>query len=300
MLVARFFTGVGSSTYSTLVGGVISDVYRPWERNVPMAIFSGGALAGIGLGPLVCGFIGQFSTWRWVFWHQVISNAVLVGCFMYFVPETRESILLRTECDSLNKWVQELEHDNFAYFNLSRVENCGHQAARRVRWTLGDTEGGDLKIDLLSLIATSLARPFVMLYREPIVTYLSLWATFSWSVLYIALAAIPLMFADVYGFTLSQANFRLCCRLHWPNARHHHLYRPGSLVRALAANKRDREPATGEQALFHLRRELSPPCWAFHVWMDRKAGRALGRADHCHRDCYGWHLHHLFVRLQLP
>lgn len=207
MLVARFFAGVGSSTYSTLVGGVISDVYRPWERNVPMAIFSGGALAGIGLGPLVCGFIGEYSSWRWVFWHQVIANALLVGCFVYFVPETRESILLSRECHRLNKWAEKLEHSDLACFDLSQVENCGYKAARRVRWTLGDTEGGgDAKFDLLSLIATSLSRPFVMLYREPIVTYLSTWATFSWSVLYIALAVIPLMFADVYGFSLSEAN----------------------------------------------------------------------------------------------
>lgn len=171
-----------------------------------MAIFSGGALAGIGLGPLVCGFIAELSTWRWVFWHQVIANAVLVGCFMCFVPETRESILLRWECDRLNKWAQQLEHADLVYFDLSRVENCGYKAARKVRWTLGDTEEGEDNLDLLSLIATSLSRPFVMLYREPIVTYLSLWATFSWSVLYIALAVIPLMFADVYEFSLSQAN----------------------------------------------------------------------------------------------
>lgn len=208
MLVARFFTGVGSSTYSTLVGGVISDIYRPWERNVPMAIFSAGALAGIGLGPLVCGFIGEFSTWRWVFWHQVIANAVLVGCFMCFVPETRESILLRRECDRLNKWAQELERGDLVCFDVSQVENRGHQIVRTVRWTIGDAEegGADLNVNIASLIAISLSRPFVMLYREPIVTYLSLWATFSWSVLYIALAVIPLMFADVYGFSLSEAN----------------------------------------------------------------------------------------------
>lgn len=208
MLVARFFTGVGSSTYSTLVGGVISDTYRPWERNVPMAIFSAGGLAGIGLGPLVCGFIGEFSTWRWVFWHQAIANAVLVGCFMCFVPETWESILLRRECDRLNKWAQELERGDLMCFDVSQAENRGHQIARTVRWTLGDAEegGANLNVNIASLIAISLSRPFVMLYREPIVTYLSLWATFSWSVPYIALAVIPLMFADVYGFSLSEAN----------------------------------------------------------------------------------------------
>ena len=39
MLVARFFVGVGSSTFATLVGGIIADIYHSKIRNVPMCIF---------------------------------------------------------------------------------------------------------------------------------------------------------------------------------------------------------------------------------------------------------------------
>ena len=53
MLVARFFLGVGGSTFSTMVGGVISDIYHTEDRNTPMALFSGAALFGTGLGPVV-------------------------------------------------------------------------------------------------------------------------------------------------------------------------------------------------------------------------------------------------------
>lgn len=41
MLVARFFVGVGGSTFSTMVGGIVSDIYQPEERNTPMALFAG-------------------------------------------------------------------------------------------------------------------------------------------------------------------------------------------------------------------------------------------------------------------
>ena len=41
MLAARFFAGVGGSTFSTMVGGVISDIYHKEDRNAPMALFSG-------------------------------------------------------------------------------------------------------------------------------------------------------------------------------------------------------------------------------------------------------------------
>ena len=68
MLVARFFAGVGGSTFSTMVGGVVSDVYQSEDRNKPMALFAGAALMGTGLGPLCSGFIAQHLLWRWVFY----------------------------------------------------------------------------------------------------------------------------------------------------------------------------------------------------------------------------------------
>lgn len=48
MIVARFFVGCGSSVFSTMVGGVISDLYHAEDRNTPMAIYSGGVLVGTG------------------------------------------------------------------------------------------------------------------------------------------------------------------------------------------------------------------------------------------------------------
>lgn len=51
MLAARLFTGVGGSTFSTMVGGVISDIYHHQDRSAPMALFAGAAILGTGLGP---------------------------------------------------------------------------------------------------------------------------------------------------------------------------------------------------------------------------------------------------------
>lgn len=46
MLVARFFLGVGGSTFSTMVGGVVSDMYHTADRNLPMTLFAGKSLGG--------------------------------------------------------------------------------------------------------------------------------------------------------------------------------------------------------------------------------------------------------------
>lgn len=48
MLVSRFLAGCASSTFSTMVGGVVSDIYVAKERNTAMTLFTSGALFGTG------------------------------------------------------------------------------------------------------------------------------------------------------------------------------------------------------------------------------------------------------------
>lgn len=65
LLVARFLEGAASSTFSSTVGGVVADIYEAKDRNTPMTLFTGAALFGTGLGPLVSGFIAENVEWRW-------------------------------------------------------------------------------------------------------------------------------------------------------------------------------------------------------------------------------------------
>lgn len=65
LLVARFLEGAASSTFSSTVGGVVADIYQAKDRNTPMTLFTGAALFGTGLGPLVSGFIAENTNWRW-------------------------------------------------------------------------------------------------------------------------------------------------------------------------------------------------------------------------------------------
>ncbi|PYI25304.1 MFS general substrate transporter, partial [Aspergillus indologenus CBS 114.80] len=77
MLVARFFCGIGGSTFSTMVGGLMADIYHARYRNAPMAPFFWAALFGTGLGPLV---------------------------FLVFFRETRGPVILREKARRLNQW----------------------------------------------------------------------------------------------------------------------------------------------------------------------------------------------------
>lgn len=205
MLVVRFFTGVGGSTFSTMVGGVVSDIYHTEDRNTPMALFSGGALFGTGWGPLVCGFIAQNTSWRWIFYVQAMVNALAVALICATFKETRGSVLLSQKARALNKYYDTRESLGYTTLLLptrtsdDKLPSTPH----RIRWkTLEDEQRGSL----LSLIRVSLFRPFRLLLTEPVVFFFSLWVAFSWAVLYLTLAAIPLVFERNHGFSLQQAN----------------------------------------------------------------------------------------------
>lgn len=203
MLVVRFLVGVGGSTFSTMVGGVVSDIYHADDRNTPMALFSGAALFGTGWGPLVSGFIAQNLSWRWIFYLQTIMAAVMVAFICVIFKETRGSVLLSRKAKALNKWYDAREAAGYYGFNLPNPENPGSTISQRVRWKVkADEERASLK----TMIAVSLYRPFHLLFTEPVVFWFSLWVAFSWAVLYLTLAAIPLVFQRNHGFSLQQAN----------------------------------------------------------------------------------------------
>ncbi|PVI03349.1 MFS general substrate transporter [Periconia macrospinosa] len=241
MLVVRFFAGVGGSTFSTMgallplshnftsplllhlphftnnptptVGGVVSDIYHTADRNTPMAIFSGGALFGTGLGPLVSGFIAQNTSWRWIFYTQTISCSVCVGLICIVFKETRGSVLLSRKARALNKWYEAREQAGYYNFNMpvsasnsnstTSLESTPLHKIERIRWKVKEDEQ---RTSLTKSIGISLFRPFHLLFTEPVVFFFSLWVAFSWAVLYLTLAAIPLVFQTTHHFSLQTSN----------------------------------------------------------------------------------------------
>ncbi|EXJ91566.1 hypothetical protein A1O3_00114 [Capronia epimyces CBS 606.96] len=202
MLVARLFLGIGGSTFSTMVGGILADVWVTADRNTPMVLFTAATMFGTGLGPLVSGLVAQHLSWRWVFWIQVITSGTLVSLVTIFFKETRGSIILSRKARLLNKWYEKLEDAGALGMevNDSDPEKNG-QTALRIRWRVKTDED---RSSLGTMIAVSLYRPFHMLFTEPVVFWFSLWVAFSWAVLYLQFGSIPLVFAANHGFTLEQ------------------------------------------------------------------------------------------------
>ncbi|RYC54511.1 hypothetical protein CHU98_g11699 [Xylaria longipes] len=235
MLLARFFKGVGGSVFSTMVGGVISDLYDKEARNTPMALFSGSVLVGTGLGPLVSSVIVEASgpnsqTWKWVFWHQVIVDFILMIAVVVLFKESRGSVVLSRKAKTLNKWYEELEEKGFVGVWVQEsaspvlhppqrpASNCEKQPSatvrpplstegmklQRIRWT---TKADEERGAIITMICSSLTRPFHFLFTEPIVFFFSLWVSFAWAILYLTFGSVPLVFHRQYGFSIEQSGY---------------------------------------------------------------------------------------------
>jgi multidrug resistance protein len=208
MLIARFFAGVGSSTFATMVGGVVSDIYHTEDRNTPMAIYSGAALFGTGLGPLVSGFIAEYTLWRWVFYVQVILAGILTTAVIVFFQETRGSVLLSRKARALNKYYDEMEAAGQSEWDVGPLLSTIPETApskeaehERIRWkVLADEQ----RATIARMLYLSLTTPFHLLFTEPVVFFFSLWVAFAWAILYMSFDSIPLVFSTNHNFTISQ------------------------------------------------------------------------------------------------
>ncbi|KAJ6458107.1 MFS polyamine transporter [Mycena vitilis] len=179
VIIARFLQGAFGSTWATMVGGTIADLWTPRERGLPMAIFSAAALGGTGLGPLVAGWVEMNPNleWRWIQWIQMI----ITGFYSLFVPfvmsETRSSILL-------TRLAKRIRKDTGDHRYRARIE--------------------DERTSLATLIFISCTRPIHLLLTEPVVSAFSLWIGFLWGVMFCMIESIPGLFRDLHGFSIGQ------------------------------------------------------------------------------------------------
>jgi MFS family permease len=204
MLAARFFVGAGASVFSTMVGGVISDIYHTADRNTPMTQFSAGVLFGTGLGPFIMCVVAQHLHWRWIFWIQVIMDGALVVVLILCFKETRGSVLLSRKAKALNKWYEQRESVGYYGFKMQIDGDTEKIESQRIRWKVKSDEE---RTSLRQMITISCYRPFHLLITEPVVFFFSLWVSFAWAVLYLTFAAIPLVFATTHGFNLQQQGY---------------------------------------------------------------------------------------------
>ncbi|KAI1451385.1 MFS general substrate transporter [Annulohypoxylon moriforme] len=175
LLILRFFAGAFGSSPLTNAGGVIADMFPASERGQAMAVFAAAPFLGPVLGPIIGGFLGIGAGWRWVMGFLAAFSGALWILGALLVPETYAPVLLRKRADKLSKMTGK--------HYLSVIDRD------QGRMSLGES----FKI--------ALSRPWILLFREPIVFLMSLYMAIVYGTLYMLFAAFPIVYQQYRGWS---------------------------------------------------------------------------------------------------
>ncbi|KAB2571944.1 Efflux pump FUBT [Lasiodiplodia theobromae] len=198
VLVLRFLGGCFGASPFTNAAGVIADMFAARERGLAMSLFSAAPFMGPGssvfvgvvasssannttavLGPIVGGFIGESVGWRWIEGVMAILSGVVWVLGTFAAPETYAPVLLKRRAAKLSQMT------GMVY--LSKAEKD------RGPTTLG------------RVLQTNLLRPWVLLFREPIVFLLSLYMAVIYGTLYMLFGAYPIVYREQRGWSAGVA-----------------------------------------------------------------------------------------------
>ncbi|KLJ10410.1 hypothetical protein EMPG_14224 [Blastomyces silverae] len=174
LLLFRFFAGSFGSSPLTNAGGIIADMFSASERGFAMGLFALAPFLGPVLGPIIGGFLGMTEGWRWVQGFLAIFSGTLWIFGSFLVPETYAPVLLRKRAERLSKLTGKV------YRSKTDVD--------RGKITVGEA------------VRTSLLRPWILLFTEPIVFLLSTYMAIVYGTLYMLFAAFPIVYQQHRGW----------------------------------------------------------------------------------------------------
>lgn len=174
LIILRFFAGSFGSSPLTNAGGVIADMFPASQRGIAMSVFAAAPFLGPVLGPVIGGFLGMNAGWRWVEgFLGIFSGAVwIVGALT--IPETYAPVLLRRRAERLSKITGKVYRSKL------------------------DIDQG--KVSLKEAFKVSLSRPWILLFKEPIVLLLSIYMAIIYGTLYMLFAAFPIVYQQYRGW----------------------------------------------------------------------------------------------------
>ncbi|KAM0186107.1 hypothetical protein ACHAPI_011885 [Fusarium lateritium] len=174
LLVLRFLAGsIGSAPFSN-APAVIADMFDKSERGMAMCMFSGAPFLGPAIGPMAGGFLSQAGGWRWLHGLLAAFTGVTWITTTIFVPETYTPYILRKRAQYLSKLT------GHTYISILDADKPPASAAQQLR--------------------VALTRPWLLLFKEPIVLITSIYISIIYGTMYMCFAAFPIVFQRGRGW----------------------------------------------------------------------------------------------------
>ena len=178
LIASRLLAGFGASAVFSVASGVLGDVWSHEQRGRSIGYYILLPILGAAVGPILGGFITDYTSWRWMFWSTSVLQAVLtVGCIPV-VGESYAPLLLRRRARKLR-----LERGDSRYYAEIETKERGRSAAWKLR--------------------NALSRPFRLLLFHPVVQIQSVLSGINYGLLYIALSSFSTLFVTVYSESIS-------------------------------------------------------------------------------------------------
>ncbi|KAH7267330.1 major facilitator superfamily domain-containing protein [Fusarium redolens] len=175
LIVLRFFAGSFGSSPLTNAGGVIADMFDARERGLATALFAMAPFLGPTIGPIAGGFLGENEGWRWVEGMTAVFTGVVWIVNSLVIPETYAPYLLRRRAAVLSK--------------------------RTGKVYISKIDVGRPHTTIATQLKTAILRPWVLLFKEPIVLLTSLYMAIIYGTLYLCFAAFPIVFQKGRGWS---------------------------------------------------------------------------------------------------
>ncbi|GFP52154.1 probable efflux pump mfs2 [Trichoderma asperellum] len=178
LIAARFLAGFGASAVFSLAYGVLGDVWPPERRGRSLSLYLLIPLTGGAVGPIIGGFIVQYSTWRWMFWSTAVFQGVLELSSLTVFYESYAPVLLRRRAEKRRQ-----ETGDSRYY--AEIEK--RESGRSTAWK----------------IQRSLTRPFRLLMFHSIIQMEAILEGINYGLLYFTLSSFSTLYVNAYGESIA-------------------------------------------------------------------------------------------------
>ena len=158
---------------------MLADIWRKEERGKGQAIY--GALTFIGptVAPIVGAYIGEGTSWRWVFWVTSILDVVVQVAAFFFLRETYAPTVLARKAAKMRK-------------------ETGNPELRSCLETPGKFKN--------AVVRKRLVLPFIMLVAHPAVQLTSIYRAFMYGLMYLVLSTFNQVWEEQYRMSKTTAS----------------------------------------------------------------------------------------------